>query len=264
MKLFKKSEPYERKQALIGEGTDYHVYDETKKEKILWFLMGFAAGAVVLYIFYANIYISLIAGAGVGVAFIPIRRKQVIAKRKQKLTNQFKSLLETLATSIGAGKNVYDSFSAAIYDLTVQYGEESDIVKEVRLISTGLVNNFQIEDLLKNFADRSEIVDVYNFADVFAICYKKGGDIKEVVKNSSSIIGDKIEVQMELETMVSGQKSTQNIMLVMPLIIIVMLRSMGGGLVDLSTPVGIVSVTIAIVIFVIAYFISKKILDIKL
>ncbi len=264
MDLFKKKEPYERKQALVGEGADYHIYDENNKEKLIWFLMGFAAGAVVLYIFYSCLFISLIAGAGVGVFFIPIRRKQVIAKRKQKLTLQFRSLLEALATSIGAGKNVYDSFSTAVYDLTVQYGEDADIVNEVKLISSGLINNFRIEDLLVNFADRCEIVDVYNFANVFATCYKKGGDIKEVVKNSSSIIGDKIEVQMELETMVAGQKSTQNIMLVMPLIIIVMLRSMGGGLVDLSSPIGMISVTVAIGIFVIAYFISKKILDIKI
>lgn len=264
MELFKKKEPYLRKEPLVGEGADYHVYDESKKERIIWFLMGFAAGAVVLYIFYSNIFISLVVGAVVGYFFIPIRRKQVIEKRKQKLTLQFRGLLEALATSIGAGKNVYDSFSSAAYDLTVQYGEDSDIVKEVKLISSGLVNNFQIEDLLVNFADRCEIVDVYNFANVFATCYKKGGDIKEVVRNSSAIIGDKIEVQMELETMVAGQKSTQNIMLVMPLIIIVMLRSMGGGLVDLSSAIGMISVTIAIGIFVIAYFISKKILDIKI
>ena len=53
-------------------------------------------------------------------------------------------------------------------------------------------------------------------------------------------------------------------MLVMPLIIIVMLKSMGGGLVDLASPIGKISVTIALAIFVIAYFVSKKILDIKI
>ena len=77
-------------------------------------------------------------------------------------------------------------------------------------------------------------------------------------------IGDKIEIQMELETMVSGQKSEQNIMLVMPVVFIVVLKSMGGGLIDLESPVGILSVTAAIIIFVLAYFVSKKIMDIKL
>lgn len=69
---------------------------------------------------------------------------------------------------------------------------------------------------------------------------------------------------MEIETMVSGQKNEQNIMMVMPVIFVLVLKMMGGGLLDLKSPVGIISVTIAIVIFVLAYFVSRKILNIRL
>mgnify|MGYP000649498630 FL=1 len=69
---------------------------------------------------------------------------------------------------------------------------------------------------------------------------------------------------MELETMVAGQKNEQNIMLVMPVVFIIVLKSMGGDLIDLKSPVGIISVTAAIAIFILAYFISKRILNIKL
>mgnify|MGYP000233742988 FL=1 len=146
----------------------------------------------------------------------------------------------------------------------MQFTPEADIVKEVRLIRVGLDNNIGIEDLLLNFAERSGIDDVRNFANVFATCYKKGGNIKDVIKNTTSIIGDKIEIQMELETMVAGQKNEQNIMLVMPVVFIIVLKSMGGDLIDLKSPVGIISVTAAIAIFILAYFISKRILNIKL
>ena len=159
---------------------------------------------------------------------------------------------------------MFDSFTGAAEDLAVQFSADADIVKEVNLIRIGLDNNIQIEDLLLNFAERSGVEDVRNFANVFATCYKKGGNIKDVIKNTASIIGDKIEIQMELETMVSGQKNEQNIMLVMPVVFIVVLKSMGGDLIDLESPIGIISVTIALGIFVLAYFISKKILNIKL
>lgn len=159
---------------------------------------------------------------------------------------------------------MFDSFTGAEEDLAVQFTPEADIVKEVRLIRIGLDNNIGIEDLLLNFAERSGIDDVRNFANVFATCYKKGGNIKDVIKNTTSIIGDKIEIQMELETMVAGQKNEQNIMLVMPVVFIIVLKSMGGDLIDLKSPVGIISVTAAIAIFILAYFISKRILNIKL
>jgi len=92
----------------------------------------------------------------------------------------------------------------------------------------------------------------------------RGGNIKDVIKNTSLIIGDKIEIQMELETMVAGQKNEMNILLVMPILFILVMKSMGGGLIDLSSAVGVLSVTASLVIFLVAYFIGKKITNIKL
>lgn len=264
MNLFNKKEKREPVQALIGEGIDYNIYTPSKKEKIIWFFLGMIVSGAVLYIFYESIIASIVLGAVCGYFFIPIRTNQVIKKRQKRLTIQFRSLLDALSTSIGAGKNMFDSFTGAVEDLAVQFSMDADIVKEVNLIRIGLNNNIQIEDLLLNFAERSGVEDVRNFANVFATCYKKGGNIKDVIKNTASIIGDKIEIQMELETMVSGQKNEQNIMLVMPVVFIVVLKSMGGDLIDLESPIGILSVTIALGIFVLAYFISKKILNIKL
>lgn len=259
-----KKEAYQVKNGLIGEAIDYNIYFPNIKEKILWFLIGMVVSGAVLYVFYENIIVSVVVGIVCGFAFIPMRTKQVINKRQQKLTTQFRGLLDALSTSIGAGKNMFDAFASAADDLAVQFSADADIVQEVQIIRMGINNNIPIENLLLNFAERSGLEDVYNFANVFATCYKKGGNIKEVIKNTTAIIGDKIEIQMELETMVSGQKSEQNIMLVMPVIFIVLMKSMGGDLIDLQSPVGIMSVSAAIVIFVASYFVSKKILDIKL
>lgn len=262
--ILRREEKREVIQPLIGNVPDYNIYNASIKEKILWFVIGMIVSGVVLYVFYESIIASVLVGAICGYIFIPIRTKQVIKKRKKKLTNQFRGLLDALATSIGAGKNMYDSFSLASDDLAVQFSADADIVKETKTIRIGLDNNIQIEDLLLNFAERSGIEDIRNFANVFATCYKKGGNIKDVIKNTASIIGDKIEIQMELKTMVAGQKNEQNIMLVMPVIFIVVLKTMGGDLIDLKSPMGIISVSIALVIFVLAYFVSKKILNIKL
>lgn len=264
MQLFAKKEPYQIKQGLICEAVDYAVYFPNIKEKIMWFLIGMIASGAVLYIFYEKIWVSVIAGAVCGVAYIPMRTRQFIKKRQTRLTLQFRGLLDALATSIGAGKNMFDAFAAAADDLKIQFSEDADIVQEVQIIRMGLDNNIQIENLLLNFAERSGVDDIYNFANVFATCYKKGGNIKDVIRNTADIIGDKIEIQMELETMVASQKNDQNIMLVMPVVFILLMKTMGGELIDLQSPVGILSVSVSIAIFVASYFVSKKILDIKL
>ncbi len=249
---------------LIGDATDYSIYIPNSKEKVLWFVIALIASGAVLYLFYENIFVSLIVGALCGVAFIPIRTKQMITKRRQKLSLQFRELLDALSTSIGAGKNVQDAFQGAIEDLANQFTHEADIVKELEIICAGMYNNIAIENLLMNFADRSGVEDIANFANVFSTCYRKGGNINQVIKNTAEIIGDKIEIKMELQTMVSGQKNEMNIMLVMPVIFIVVMKSMGGGLIDLSSAIGLLSTTGALVIFVLAYFAGQWITNIKL
>ena len=260
----KKKEEKEIIRPLVGDALDYSVYYPSVLEKIGWFLVGAVAGAVVMYIFLESIVASCITGIVTGLIFIPMRRNQIIEKRKKQLLTQFRSLLDALSTSVGAGKNITDAFLSAESDLAVQYSTDSYIVNEIRCIGLGLNNNIQIENLLMNFAERSGLDDVESFANVFATCYKKGANIQEVIKNTAAIIGDKIEIQMELETMVAGQKNEQNIMLVMPVVFIVAMKAMGGDMIDLSTPTGVISVTIALVIFAVAYLVSRKILDIKL
>jgi tight adherence protein B len=249
---------------LVGSAVDYNIYIPSKKEKVLWFLVGLVASGAVLYIFYESLAVSLIAGAVCGVVFVPLRTKQTIRKRKQKLSLQFRELLDALSSSVAAGKNIQDAFQGAVDDLAIQFTKDSDIVRELEIICSGMYNNIPIEDLLTNFAQRSGVEDIENFANVFATCYRKGGNINEVIKNTAEIIGDKIEIKMELETMVAGQKNEMNIMLVMPLLFIVVMKSMGGGLIDLSTPKGILSVTAALAIFIVAYFVGQWITDIKL
>lgn len=249
---------------LVSEAVDYNIYTPSKKEKILWFLIGLAASGAVLYIFYESLAASLIVGSICGAFFVPLQTKQTIKKRKQKLSLQFRELLDALSSSVAAGKNIQDAFQGAVDDLAIQFTKDSDIVRELEMICSGMYNNIPIEDLLTNFAMRSGVEDIANFANVFATCYRKGGNINEVIKNTAEIIGDKIEIKMELETMVAGQKNEMNIMLVMPLLFIIVMKSMGGGLIDLSTPKGILAVTAALAIFIIAYFVGQWITDIKL
>lgn len=264
MGLFKKAPKREPIPGLIGDAKDYGIYIPSQKEKILWFVIALITSGAVLYLFYDNIFVSLIVGSLCGIVFIPLRTRTMIKKRRQRLSLQFRELLDALSTSIGAGKNVQDAFQGAVEDLAIQFTRESDIVRELEIICSGMYNNIAIEDLLMNFSERSGVDDIANFANVFATCYRKGGNINEVIKNTAEIIGDKIEIKMELETMVAGQKNEMNIMLVMPALFIIVMKSMGGGLIDLTTAIGVLSTTGALAIFILAYFVGQWITNIKL
>ena len=260
---------------------NYTVYYMSKKEKLLYFLLAFVVGAVVGYMFYGglakdsygqatvmtyilNIVICSVAGIGAGVFFVKIRAEQIKNNRISRLKSQFRDMLEALTTSLGAGKNVVDSFNAVYDDLRVQYDENAFILKELEVILDGMNNNIDIEELLADFGERSGLDDIKSFANVFKISYRKGGNIKDVIRSTHEILSDKMEISEDIETIITGSKNEQNIMIVMPVVLIAMLKFTGGGFADnFATPSGIISTTIAIGMFIAAYFIGRKVMEIK-
>lgn len=278
----KEPEPQYFISATNEEVYNYNVYYMSKKEKILYFILAFLVGGAVGYIFFGglgkdefgnatvlthivNIAVIFVFGAITGKAFLPMRTKQLIEKKKRMLNTQFRDLLEGLTTALGAGKNVPDSFASIKDDLSNQYPEDAPILKELSVILSGLQNNINIEELLMDFGKRSGNKEIQNFANVFKVCYRKGGNIKDVIRNTHEILSDKMEINEEVETTISASKMNLNIMTVMPIFMIAAIKLMSEDFAkNFTTPSGIAATLVAVVIFVLSYFIGKKIMVIKL
>ena len=261
---------------------NYKVYYMSKLEKILYFLLAFAIGAVVGYLFYGglgrdefgqrttlswilDISIPGIVGLVAGRIFVPARTKQIRDKNARTLNSQFRDFLEAFNTSIGAGKNVVDSFHAVYDDMRIQFEEDAFIVKELEVILSGMANNFDVEDLMEDLGNRSGNDDIVSFANVFRISYRKGGNLKDTINTTHSILSDKMEIKEEIETMVSASKMEQTVMLFMPIALIGIMKSMSPDFAaNFATPAGVASTTIAIGLFIVSYFVGRKILNIKL
>lgn len=286
MALFKKKnvelEPQYYLSATNMQTLNYKVYYMKPMEKLAYFLLAFAVGAAVGYLFYGgigkdefgnpttltwilNILIPTAIGLIAGRLFVPMRVKSIIAKRRNNLRHQFRDMLEALTTSLGAGKNVNDAFFSVYEDMKVQYDSETFILKELEIVIAGIHNNVALEEVLEDFGKRSNIDDIKSFANVFKISYRKGGNIKDVIRNTHSILSDKMEISEDIETLVTSTKMEQNIMLVMPIALISIIKMMSPEFAaNFVTPTGIISTTISIIIFVVAYFIGSAVLEIKM
>lgn len=285
MALFKKKEKQEEQpefyQSVINTpARNYSVYKMKEKEKLLYFIIAFVVGAVVGYLFYGgigqdeygativtyicNVVICALAGFGFGRAFVPIRNSQIINSRTRTLRTQFISLLDSLSTSIAAGNNVPMAFSAAREDLVVQFSEDSYIVEELDIIIEGLRNGVPIESMLADFGKRSGIKDIENFGMVFETSYRRGANMKDVIRNTHDILCKKILIEAEIETKITSGKNELNVMLLMPLLIVGMMKFSGGDFAaNFVTPSGLVSTTIAIGLFIAAFFVGRTVMKIE-
>ena len=283
MKREKKAKPSQYVQSLNNMRVlNYNVYNMGKMEKLLYTLLAFAAGAAVGYLFYGglgkddygnstqityicNVVISCLVGFVAVRLFIPVRTRQLCVKRQKELRNQFADMLEALATSLSAGKNVNDSFQGIYGDMKIQYGKNAYIVYEIQVILAGVNNNIPIENLLMHFGRRSGVKDIENFAQVFSTAFRKGGNLKDIIQNTHEIIHDKMSIEMDIESVVASNKMEQNIMIVLPILLVGFIKMTSPEFAsNFASGSGIIATTIAIGCFVAAYFIGQKILDIKL
>ena len=260
----KQKEEYVELTGFFGDADDYHVYHMTKVDYLLAYAIGFALGVVVIYVFFRSILFSAIVGAVCALKTPSIYRNYKKKKRLKELRLQFKDLMESLTSSYSTGKNTPGAFLDAYEDLKSIYGEQSDIVKEIKIICSGLHNNFNIEQLLLDFAARSDIDDIASFANVFEVCNRQGSDLKKIVSDTRDIINDKIEIEMEIDTMLAGNKNELYIMMVMPLVIVLSLNSMGTGTIVANTPMNVIIKIVCLGIFGVAFIIGRKITDIKI
>lgn len=256
-----------RKRSIGGEKLiDYAEYELSFSEMVKYSLI--AAGVLfgVAYIFYDHIIIASIVAIG-GVFYPKIKKNSLKEKRKDELTLQFKEAIASLSSSLAAGQSIENAFSDALKDLKLLYpDDEAYIIKEFTLINRRIENGEIIERAIDDFAKRSDIDDIQNFSNVFITCKRSGGDLVDVIKQTSDIITDKIEIQQDIKVLVSQKKFESKIMAIAPLGIILFLKTSSPDFVaplfDFSGP-GPIIMTIALVFIICSLWISQKIMDIK-
>ena len=246
--------------------TDYDVYVMTKSEKMFTIVVAAIALFAVGYVFYHSLILSALL-ALFAVKAPKIRTRQIIDKRKNQLSLQFKDMLYSLSSALSVGKSVETGIRDSLQDLQVIYPDpETDILVELGLILRGLGMNNTIEDMFGQFAERAHLEDIDNFVDIFVTCKRTGGDLIEVMRSTSNTIGDKIEVKQEIETMISGKKYEFNFLMILPVIMVLFLTLTSGEYMApvFTTIVGRIAMTAAIAIFALAYVVGSKIMKINI
>lgn len=223
-----------------------------------------ANGAATLATLISNAIIFLIIGLFAALFFMPVRTEQLRQKRIKLLVRQFRSFLETLAVSLASGMNVRDSLKSTADSLTGEFGEGADMVLEVKEMLNCMENNIPLEKALESLGTRSNQDDIQKFATAFLVSYKYGANLKDVVRRTNKILGDKMEIEAEIETTLSSNRMQFNAMLAVPLVIVFLMRTMSTSFsAGFSSVPGTIAMTVALGIFFVAYRLGIKIMKVN-
>lgn len=244
--------------------TDYRTYEPDKMEKAGVLLLCAVSACAAGILFY-NTPLTVLA---VPVLFIPalkVYKAYMASKRRNRLRTGFRDLLDSLSASFAGGRHMSEALEEALKELETIYDKDDEVVCEVRHMLKRISDGDTDITALEGFAGRADLDDVSLFTQVFRTCRETGGDLITAMSETSDKIGDKIKIENEIRTITSQKKTEGVIISIMPVVIILFLRVIAPGYVDVlyGNFMGVALMTVALGATVYAYWLIRKITDIN-
>ena len=194
----------------------------------------------------------------------------VFQKKQQKQRNvrligiQFRDAMASVLTSLKAGYSVENAFMEASKDMELLYGKKSLIYGELSKIKKGIKNNVPIEKLLFRMGKETENMDIQDFAEVFAVAKRSGGNMTEIIGRTITVISQKMDVEKEIDVLISAKRMEARIMNMVPFFIIFYISLTNPGF---FAPMyhnffGVILMTVCMGFYIGAYLLSERIVNI--
>ena len=244
--------------------SDYSVHYLSSRQKIVCMIVSAILFFSIGYLFYHHLIMSSILA--LAAFFIPKYYNQyLLEKRRSALSLHFKQALYSLSSSLAAGKSVENAFREAVLDLRMLDPQaDHDLIREFTIICTRMEYGQPIEEALLDFANRAHMEDITNFADVFVTCKRTGGDLVEVVRRTSSVIGEKLDIQQEIAVTISQKKFESKAMFASPFVFLLVLSVTSPDfLTPLYSPAGYLISSVSIVVLFACFLWVNRIMNIR-
>ena len=234
-------------------------------ESVRYGLTGLLFAGVLAYVFYRSFVVFLLLSPA-GIIYPLYKKKDLKEKRKSKLLSEFREGITVLSSSLSAGYSFENAMKESESELRLLFGDKSLIVQEFETINHKVSVNVPIETAWTEFADRSDSEDIRNFVQVIRVAKRSGGELTSVIARTADTIGDKIRIEEEIKTITSAKRLEQTIMNFIPVFIVLYIDVTSPGFFDpLYTGVtGRVVMTACLIVYLLAIYLSKRILDIEI
>lgn len=236
----------------------------TKREKISCSIQAVIV-TVLLGVFFYRSVAAVVLMIPAGLYFLKQLGRRKEKEKRQRLRNEFREAILSVAANLRTGYAVENAFHETLEEMRMLYGEKTEIYREVYKIVQGLANRISIETLMGQFAKRAKLAEVQEFADIFAIAKRSGGNLPEIIYETAGIIGEKIEVEKEIEVLTAAKRLEKNVMSAIPFGIVLYVNTASTGYFDVlyTTAAGRAVMTVCFGIYGTAYLLGGKITEIQ-
>ena len=248
---------YKRKKSYWQQGI-------RKREYLKAVLQGSLIVGLVSYLFYGT-WVCAILFSPYLFRYMKSWEKQFIKKKQNSFRLQFKDAIQSLSAALNVGYSVENAMHETVKELQGIYKKDDTVLREFSYMIRQLQMNMTAETVLNNFAHRTQDEDVQTFVTVFNMAKRSGGDTLEIIRNAVRQIGEKIDVEREITTLMSAKKKEFKIMTMIPMAMILYLKISFPQFLDVlyGNFAGIVIMSVCLFFYLVAYEMGKRIVEIE-
>ena len=215
---------------------------------------------VVSFIFYNNLFYSLLL-MPLAYPYINILSSELILIRKKNLRMQYMECLNAMANAVDSGYSIEGSISKAKDVIEILYGKDSLMYKEILRMEGRLRLGVTVEEVFDEFSRRSGLSEAYDLASAIVITKRFGDNISNVLKTVSNNVSSEINVENEIEVLISSKKYEHLIMCVVPIFMMIYMRVAAPEMMRyLYVGFGRLIMTICLAVHVLAIYIGIRLL----
>ncbi len=234
-------------------------------EKILVSALLFVVGFFIAWSFYRSLLVSVVAGVFFQF-FQKIYLKEKRRKLKAEIIDEFVNLNNLLLAELQAGIAVNLAYQNLAENI-----KNSDILKFPKLEKeiNSWINRMNlgddINDILLEFAKRSDEPCLIQFANMLDIAVQRGGNILSIILSTNAVLNDERQMMYDIEVMITEKKLEQKVLTASPIFILIFLNYTAFDFIAplYQSIVGRITMTILLGVFIVSYLWSKRITVIK-
>lgn len=227
--------------------------------------------AGLLGLFFAMVFYNSWLGIFILFPCLPVyqkREKEKLWQRRQKkLRGEFLEFLKLIIHGLEVGYSIEHCLEQVCIDYEREAEQEKSlIVPELLEMQRKLQMNIPVHEILKAFAERTELPEADSFTQIIEIARRSGGNLQSILKRTVNTMLEKEKILEEIETMISGKKIEQRVMSVMPVGILLYMKITSGNYMKplYGNLFGIAIATIGLFLTLFAIIWSEKIVDISI
>ncbi|MCR4717138.1 MAG: hypothetical protein K5656_08150 [Lachnospiraceae bacterium] len=230
--------------------------------------------SIVIYLFFAAVISKLLYDNFIAIVplliaypiFLKWMRNKENEKRQERISKEFIVFLTSLSGALSAGYAFENTVEIIANDLKREYPDnESILEKECLKMQGELSLKLNYINVISDMAKRLGNKDIIEFANCLSLAKSLGGNVIEMINLTLSLFRDRIETNEEIKVLISAKKLEKNIMLMVPFGMIVFLRISNPEYLDslYNNAFGVIVMTVCLIVIVISFVISEKIVNIK-